>query len=51
MLHGEPGTIDSPYDIGDAMWVKPSEKEVHVRTVTGVVSDQTTKVDGMSDIQ
>ena len=51
VLHGEPGAIDSPYDVGDAMWVKPSEKEVHVRTVTGVVSDQTTKVDGMSDIQ
>ena len=49
-LHSEPGAIDSPYDVGDAKWVKPSEKRCHTKyklgTVTRVVSEQTVEVDG-----
>ena len=52
VLHSEPGAIDSPYDVGDAVWVKPSENRCHTKyrlgTVTRVVSEQTMEVDGMS---
>ena len=50
-LPSEPGAIDSPYDVGDAVWVKPAENRCHTKyelgTVTGVVSEQTMEVDGM----
>ena len=50
-LPSEPGAIDSPYDVGDAMWGKPAENRCHTKyklgTVTGVVSEQTMEVDGM----
>ena len=50
-LPSEPGAIDSPYDVGDVMWVKPAENRCHTKyklgTVTGVVSEQTMEVDGM----
>ncbi len=40
-----------PYDVGDAVWVKPSENRCHTKyqlgTVTRVVSEQTMEVDGM----
>ena len=32
VLHSEPGAIDSPYDVGDAVWVKPSENRCHTNT-------------------
>ena len=51
VLHSEPGVIDSPYDVGDTAWVKPSENRCHTKyklgTVTRVVSEQTMEVDGM----
>ena len=51
VLNSETGAIDSLYDVGDAMWVKPSENRCHTRytlvTVTRVVSEQTMDVDGM----
>ena len=50
-LPSEPGAIDSPYDVGDVVWVKPAENRCHTKyklgTVTGVVSEQTMEVDGM----
>ena len=43
VLHSEPGAIDSPNDVGDAVWVKPSENRCHTKyklgTVTRVVSE------------
>ena len=51
VLRSEPGAIDSPYDVGDAVWVKPSVSRCHTKyklgTVTKVVSEQTMEVDGM----
>ena len=51
ILHSEPGAIDSPYDVGDAVCVKPSENRCHTKyklgTVTRVVCEQTMEVDGM----
>ena len=51
VLHSEPGAIDSPYDVGDAVLVKPSENRCHTKyklgTVTRVVSEQTIEVDGI----
>ena len=51
VLHSEPGAIDSPYDVGDTVWVKPSVNRCHTKykvgTVTRVVSEQTMEVDGM----
>ena len=51
VLHSEPGAIDSPYDVGDTVWVKPSMNRCHTKyklgTVTRVVSEQTMEVDGM----
>ena len=51
VLHSAPGAIDSPYDVGDGVWVKPSEKRCHTKyklgTVIRVVSEQTMDVDGM----
>ncbi len=51
VLHSEPGAIDSPYDVGDTVWVKPSENRCDTKyklgTVTRVVSEQTMEVDGM----
>ena len=45
ILHSEPGEIDSPYDVGDTVWVKPSENRCHTKyklgTVTRVVSEPT----------
>ena len=50
VLHNEPGAIDSPYDVGDAVWVKPPENRCHTKyklgTVTRVVSEKTMEVDG-----
>ena len=44
VLHSEPGAIDSPYDVGDTVRVKPSESRCHTKysvgTVTRVVSEQ-----------
>ena len=31
VLHSEPGAIDSPYDVGDTVWVKPSENRCHTK--------------------
>ena len=51
VLHSDPGAIDSPYDVGDTVWVKPSVNRCHTKyklgTVTRVVSEQTMEVDGM----
>ncbi len=51
VLHSEPGAIDSPYDVGDAVWVKLSENRCHTKyklgTVTIVVSKQAMEVGGM----
>ena len=51
VLHNETGAIDSPYDVGDSVWVKPPEARCHTKyklgTVTKVVSEQTMEVDGM----
>ena len=51
VLHSEPGAIDSPYDVGDTVWVKPSVNRCLTKyklgTVTRVVSEQTMEVDGM----
>ena len=51
VLHSEPGAIDSPYDVGETVWVKPSVNRCHTKyklgTVTRVVSEQTMEVDGM----
>ena len=51
VLHSEPGAIDSPYDAGDSVWVKPPEARCHTKyklgTVTKVISEQTMEVDGM----
>ena len=49
--HSEPRAIDVPYDVGDAVWVKPSQNRCHTKynlgTVMRVVSEQTIEVDGM----
>ena len=49
--HTEAGAINSPYDVGDTVWVKPQgtrcNTKYRVGTVTGVVSDHTVEVDGM----
>ena len=51
VLHSEPVAIDSPYDVGDSVWVKPPEARCHTKyklgTVTKVISEQTIEVDGM----
>ena len=51
VLHSEPGAIDSPYDVGDSVWVEPPEARCHTKyklgTVTKVISEQTMEVDGM----
>ena len=51
MLSSDPGAIDSPYDVGDAVWVKPAENRCQTKyklgTVTRVVSEQTVEVDVM----
>ena len=51
VMHSEPGAIDSQYDVGDAVWVKPPEPRCHTNyklgTVTRVISEQTMEVDGM----
>ena len=51
VLHSAPCAIDSPYDVGDAAWMKPSEKRCHTKYKLGnvmrVVSEQTMDVDGM----
>ena len=51
VLHSEPGAIDSPYDVGDAVWVKPSDNRCQTKyklgTVTRVVYEQTMEVGGM----
>ena len=31
VLNSETGAIDSPYDVGDAMWVKPPENRCHTK--------------------
>ena len=45
VLHSETDAIDSPYNVGDAVWVKPSDNRCHTKyklgTVTGVVSEPT----------
>ena len=51
VLHSAQRAIDSPYDVGDAVWVNPPDNRWHTKfkygTVTGVVFDQTMEVDGM----
>ena len=51
VLHSGPGAIDSPYDVGDSVWVKPPEARCHTKyklgTVTKVISEQSMEVDGM----
>ena len=50
VLHSEPGSIDSPCDVGDNVWMKPPEARCHTKyklvTVTKVISEQTMEVDG-----
>lgn len=47
----EPRRTAGPYQVGDAVWVKPPGSRCHSRfaigTVTGVVSDLSVEVDGM----
>ena len=49
--HTEAGAINSSYDVGDTVWVKPQgtrcNTKYRVGTVTGVVSDHTVEMDGM----
>ena len=34
-LPSEPGAIDSPYDVGDVVWVKPAENRCHTKYKLG----------------